>query len=138
MGNLVLTKVCKRFLSQKSTTLHFIQQFIQNDTFVMMYYLIYIPHRKGVYYMAFLFPYLGKLSFSKLELRYFNIFRKYFTLCCCLSQFREGIRRKHCVKSVQILNFFWSVFSCIWTEYRNLLRKSYKPGKKLWLCRRIV
>ena len=23
----------------------------------------------------------------------------------------------HCVKSVQIRSFFWSVFSCIWTEY---------------------
>ena len=22
-----------------------------------------------------------------------------------------------CVKSVQIRSFFWSVFSCIWTEY---------------------
>ena len=24
----------------------------------------------------------------------------------------------HCVKIVQIRSFFWSVFSCIWTEYR--------------------
>ena len=30
----------------------------------------------------------------------------------------------HCVKSVQIRSFFWSVFSCIRTEYRDLLRKS--------------
>ena len=30
----------------------------------------------------------------------------------------------HCVKSVQIRSFFWSVFSCIWTEYGDLLRKS--------------
>ena len=28
--------------------------------------------------------------------------------------------KKHCVKNVQIRNFFWSVFSCIWTEYRNV------------------
>ena len=33
-------------------------------------------------------------------------------------------RRAHCVKSVQIWRFFWSVFSRIWTEYRDLLRKS--------------
>ena len=26
----------------------------------------------------------------------------------------------HCVKSVQIRSFFWSVFSCIRTEYRDL------------------
>ena len=28
------------------------------------------------------------------------------------------------MKSVQIRNFFWSVFSCIQTEYEDLLRKS--------------
>ena len=31
---------------------------------------------------------------------------------------------QHCVKSVQIQSFFWSVFSCIRTEYGDLLRKS--------------
>ena len=30
----------------------------------------------------------------------------------------------HCVKSVQIWSFFWSVFSRIWIEYVDLLRKS--------------
>ena len=30
----------------------------------------------------------------------------------------------HCVKSFQIRSFFWSVFSCIRTEYGYLLRKS--------------
>ena len=29
----------------------------------------------------------------------------------------------HCVKSVQILSYFWSVFSCIRTEYGDLLCK---------------
>ena len=29
----------------------------------------------------------------------------------------------HCVKSAQVRNFFWSVFSCIRTEYRDLLCK---------------
>ena len=32
--------------------------------------------------------------------------------------------RNHCVKSVQILSFFWSVFSCIWTE--NLDQKKLR------------
>ena len=27
----------------------------------------------------------------------------------------------HCVKSVQIRSFFWSVFSCTWTEYGEIL-----------------
>ena len=32
---------------------------------------------------------------------------------------------KHDVKSVQIPSFFWSVFSCIWTEYRKIqIRKT--------------
>ena len=30
----------------------------------------------------------------------------------------------HCVKSVQIHSYFWSVFSCIRTKYEELLRKS--------------
>ena len=35
----------------------------------------------------------------------------------------------HCLKSVQIRSYFWSVFSCIPTEYRDLLRKSpYSVG----------
>ena len=31
---------------------------------------------------------------------------------------------KHCVKSVQIQSYFWSVFSCIRTEYEDLRNKS--------------
>ena len=30
----------------------------------------------------------------------------------------------HCVKSIQIRSYFWSVFSCTGTEYGDLLRKS--------------
>ena len=30
----------------------------------------------------------------------------------------------HSVKSVQVQSFFWSVFSCIWTECGDLLRQS--------------
>ena len=30
----------------------------------------------------------------------------------------------HCLKSVQIWSFFWSVFFCIWTEYGDLRSKS--------------
>ena len=26
----------------------------------------------------------------------------------------------HCVKCVKIQSYFWSAFSCIWTEYRNV------------------
>ena len=34
-----------------------------------------------------------------------------------------------CVKSVQIAIFFWPVFSCIWTEYGDLLHKSHYSVK---------
>ena len=30
----------------------------------------------------------------------------------------------HCVKSIQIRSYFWSVFSFIWTEYGDLRSKS--------------
>ena len=32
----------------------------------------------------------------------------------------------HCVKSVQIWSFFWSVFSCLRTEYRDLREYSVR------------
>ena len=36
----------------------------------------------------------------------------------------------HCVKSVQIRSYFWSVFSCIWIEYVNLRIQS--EYRKIW------
>ena len=38
--------------------------------------------------------------------------------------FKGNYLNSHGVKSVQIRSFFWSVFSRIWTEYEDLLRKS--------------
>ena len=32
-------------------------------------------------------------------------------------------KKKHCVKGVQIRSFFWSVFSCIQSEYRKILTR---------------
>ena len=47
----------------------------------------------------------------------------------------------HCVKSVQIRSFFWSVFSCIRTEFGDLLLEplysvriqDYTDQKKLYI-----
>ena len=36
--------------------------------------------------------------------------------------------QSHCMKSVQIQSFLWSLFSCIWTEYRKI-----KPEKTPYL-----
>ena len=30
----------------------------------------------------------------------------------------------HCVKNVQIRSYFWSVFSCIWTQYRKIRNRN--------------
>ena len=46
------------------------------------------------------------------------LFNLLFTLVRDITAFR------HCVKSVQIRSFSWSVFSCIWTKYGDLNRKS--------------
>ena len=35
----------------------------------------------------------------------------------------------NCVESVQIRSYFWSVFSCIWTEYWDLCNKIINTGK---------
>ena len=40
-----------------------------------------------------------------------------------LSLFENDLN-SHYVKSAQIRSFFWFVFPRIWTEYRELLRKS--------------
>ena len=37
---------------------------------------------------------------------------------------KVGSQWNHCVKSVQIQSYFWSVFSCIRTEYGDLRSKS--------------
>ena len=30
-------------------------------------------------------------------------------------------KKRHCVKSVRIRSFFWPLFSCIWTEYGEIM-----------------
>ena len=49
----------------------------------------------------------------------------------------DNIKHIHCVKSVQAGSFFWSIFSCIQTEYGEILRISpysvrmrENPGQK--------
>ena len=37
-----------------------------------------------------------------------------------IKQFWKNSTNSHCVKSVQIRCYFWSVFSGIWTEYRKI------------------
>ena len=56
-----------------------------------------------------------------------QIFRKCFNFICsyinytfCLISVNAILRPLHCVKSVQIRSFFWSVFSSIQTEYGDI------------------
>ena len=53
------------------------------------------------------------LSTVKGELFHSKFFQKPPALSCF-----------HCVKSVQIRNFYWSAFSCMWTKYGDLRSKS--------------
>ena len=46
------------------------------------------------------------------------------------SKVSETVSGFHCVKSAQIWGFFWSVFSCIQIEYRDLLRKKLRKKQK--------
>ena len=38
--------------------------------------------------------------------------------------FQQNVLQEHCVKSVQIESYFWSVFSCIRSEYRKIRTKN--------------
>ena len=52
-----------------------------------------------------------------------SIFNQYLLAilsCFCICS------KLHCVKSAQIRNFFWSVFSRIWTEYEDLRSRTYQ------------
>ena len=44
--------------------------------------------------------------------------------CFFCTHVRNNTCITHCMKSVQIRSFFWSVFYCIWTEYGEILRIS--------------
>ena len=41
----------------------------------------------------------------------------------------------HCVKSVQIRSYFWSVFSCIWIEYRDFSFDKFSVLRKEKMCK---
>ena len=49
---------------------------------------------------------------------------KFFKKLCSQKCLTENFKRVHYVKSAQIQNFFWSVFSCIRTEHGYLRSKS--------------
>ena len=66
--------------------------------------------------------------------RFFHIFTianelTGFSITSRLANMRDFFKR-HCVKSVQLLIYFWSVFSCIWTEYRNMRIQSEYRKKR--------
>ena len=45
-------------------------------------------------------------------------------ILCHMPKTKQSIQKRlHCMESVQIRSFFWSVFSCIRTEYRELQSK---------------
>ena len=49
---------------------------------------------------------------------------KVFSLkCFTVEDVKREINNIYCVKNVQIQRFFWSVFSCIRTQYGDVLRR---------------
>ena len=62
-------------------------------------------------------PYM-MIRLQRLQTRATYVFRLYVKVNSFM------LLNYHCVKSVQLQSFFWSVFSGIRTEYRDLLRKS--------------
>ena len=62
---------------------------------------------------------LIKIKIKKIQRFIFEAFTKK-SLLRNLTRFYGELFRLHCVKSVQIRSYFWSVFTCIWTEYREI------------------
>ena len=54
-----------------------------------------------------------------------NVLTRFYIHLWLLQEYAYRILKKcHYVKSIRIRSFFWSVFSCLRTEYGDLLRKS--------------
>ena len=68
------------------------------------------------------------ISWETLSQKYFTeVIVKPLDLCMTFNNFNVGrvtLPSLQCAKSIQIRIFFWSVFSCIRTEYGDLLSKS--------------
>ena len=82
-------------------------------------------------------------KYGKIRTRKNSVFGQYFTQCCLYRDSPTLIPLlTHCMKSVQIPIFFWSVFSCIRTEYGETLRispysvrmRENTDQKKLYIC----
>ena len=81
------------------------------------------------------FPYTHK-KILKLKLRHFYLISSVILIQCFIQSSRfhtsttntrpsgDNCLRLHCVKNIQIRKYFGSVFSCIWTEYGDLLCES--------------
>ena len=48
--------------------------------------------------------------------------------------FQQNVLQEHCVKSVQIQSYFWSVFSCIRSEYRKIRTRNNSTFGEINIC----
>ena len=69
-------------------------------------YFVYLLFSFLIFFLIFCF-------FKKKQLYAYNMLSS-------LSNFTLNMLTDHCLKSVQIRSLFWSVFSCIRTEYRKI------------------
>ena len=77
----------------------------------------------SIRYLQFWQHFLLLLTFGGMFSRFPNILQIKMPLSFLLisklfyQKLSQKYRKRHCVKSVQICSYFWSVFSCIRTEY---------------------
>ena len=80
-------------------------------------------------------PFL-KIYTKERQKRYYDVAAKLLVtlnILVFLEKCFNTLKASHCVKSVSIRSFFWYLFSCIWTEYEVLLRKSTDQKKlRIW------
>ena len=95
-----------------------ILKFSQQNLFLKMFFKLF--HLWLTQFLFYIFPHCSTFFFIN------EIFKGILFL---MVQNYYVIRSQHRVKSVQIRSYFWSVFSCIWTEYRKIWSRK-KP--RIW------
>ena len=90
-----------------------ILKFSQQNLFLKMFFKLF--RLWLTQFLFYIFPHCSTFFFIN------EIFKGIFFL---MVQNYYVIRGQHYVKSVQIRSYFWSIFSCIWTEYRQIWNRN--------------
>ena len=96
---------------------------------------LFVINSQGELYRTGNCYYIGKLKYAKddqffflkssrLDWTFNQIISLYRRLLPLRYVLKNTFFKYHCVESIYIRSFFWFIFSCIWTEYEDLLSKS--------------